>query len=697
MSSKALLVLLLSIIFFSITFSKVNAQNAESFPSRYTVLDSGIEKSIEENGILLISNWVYAAGDERQWADIGFNDTGWDSIDPRLSDDYEPPEKFTGIAWFRLWVYVDSTFDDTDLGIILRQNGASELYLDGELLYRYGSPSSEKEKEVQYSSPIPRPLKLTGGFHLFAVRFSNHRYDFYHRYGTPSGFFLQLVSMSDMMESVVSNTRRATRNQYFFSLLAVFMGFLHLVLYLYYRKERLNLLYAGLLLLLGVGIYFNFTASLTTNPPEQITYNLIFLSMIVAATIVGHANMYFVMNNRVPAHFLIFIIIGLLTLLNLFFAILDPKVPIIYFLLLVSFIDIFRLIFAGRKRRKKGESSLPFYGLVFMFIGITYDVLTGYRIIPNFLDLEITYLYGIFGFLISISLSLARDYGLKSHRLEEQLVQVKELSAKAIEHEKRIRDEEIARRIIEKDNQRKTEELNAARKLQLSMLPQDLPDITGYSLGAYMRTATEIGGDYYDYRFLNNNSSVLLTLGDATGHGNKAGILVAIVKGLIKSTAFDDRPLTTVLNELSSILKQMNLGMLYMGLSLFTLQGKKFTFSAAGMPPPLHYSKTDNTIRELLIKGMPLGHVDSFPYRQISGTLTEGDSILFYTDGITELFNEQKEEFGKERLKSLFSENHDLSPDELIERIIKESDKWRGGAAQNDDITLFVLKCAGNK
>ena len=122
---------------------------------------------------------------------------------------------------------------------------------------------------------------------------------------------------------------------------------------------------------------------------------------------------------------------------------------------------------------------------------------------------------------------------LENIRLAEEI-------AEKIENQRKVVQEmEIERRVLEADNVRKTKELEEARALQLSMLPNELPVLPNLDIAVSMKTATEIGGDYYDFDLM-PDGTLTVALGDATGHGTKAGMMVVIAKS--RFTAFSHLP-----------------------------------------------------------------------------------------------------------------------------------------------------------
>ena len=114
----------------------------------------------------------------------------------------------------------------------------------------------------------------------------------------------------------------------------------------------------------------------------------------------------------------------------------------------------------------------------------------------------------------------------------ERIRQEAKLRAEAVEQ--RFKSKEAEAKSLKTENERKTHELEEARKLQLSMLPERLPEIQNLDIAVYMKTATEVGGDYYDF-YLAEDGTLTVAIGDATGHGMQAGTMVASAKSLFRA------------------------------------------------------------------------------------------------------------------------------------------------------------------
>src|SRR5690625_7386929 len=144
-------------------------------------------------------------------------------------------------------------------------------------------------------------------------------------------------------------------------------------------------------------------------------------------------------------------------------------------------------------------------------------------------------------------------------------------------------------RQLEADSARNTRVLDEARPLRLCMLRRKLAEAVFYDMSVDMDTATEVGGDYYDYTTGPGNT-LTFALGDATGHGMKAGIMVAAAKSYFHSLAREAN-VTDMLKRMSAGLNNMNMKMMYMGLVLARCHADQVEITSAGMPPVLHYKK----------------------------------------------------------------------------------------------------------
>ncbi len=276
---------------------------------------------------------------------------------------------------------------------------------------------------------------------------------------------------------------------------------------------------------------------------------------------------------------------------------------------------------------------------------------------------------------------------------EELLMSVANPVAMAIENARLVEQMiESARRHeeVEAENEARAKELEGARQLQLSMLPKKIPQLPQLEIAAYMKTATEVGGDYYDFH-LNSNDTLTVAVGDATGHGLKAGTVVTAIKSLFRTFASGPE-LVPILTQSSRVLKEMNLRSLFMAMLVVRIEGYNLKISAAGMPPMLIYRALTGEVEEVFIKALPLGSVLNYPWRQEEVTLDPDDVVMLMSDGFPERFNAANEMFGYEKAHAVLIAAAQLAPQAIIEHFVRVGDQWAAGHPQDDDVTFVVLK-----
>ena len=266
----------------------------------------------------------------------------------------------------------------------------------------------------------------------------------------------------------------------------------------------------------------------------------------------------------------------------------------------------------------------------------------------------------------------------------------REQKAQIRESALRIKATEAEKHALEVENERKSRELEEARRLQLSMLPKELPQVPGLEIAAYMRTATEVGGDYYDF-MVHDDHILNVAFGDATGHGLQAGTMVTLMKGLFTSDA-SRLGLQEFLNHCSAIIKEIDLGRILMSFSYLKIENRNLRITCAGMPPLYYFHKETGEVEEIFIPGIPLGAMRNVEYTLMEKELKSGDTILLLSDGLPEQMNGKEKMFDYPRVQELFGKLISQTPDEIIRRLVEACDKWRDDIPQADDITCIVIK-----
>jgi len=205
-----------------------------------------------------------------------------------------------------------------------------------------------------------------------------------------------------------------------------------------------------------------------------------------------------------------------------------------------------------------------------------------------------------------------------------------------------------------------------------------------------MQTATEVGGDYYDFH-VSLDGTLTVVVGDATGHGMKAGTMVTATKSLF-STLGSNPDILFTFKEMTRCFKLLDLQHLSMCMTMLKIQGNKMIMSSAGMPPAFVFKNKTKIVEEHMLQGMPLGTMDKYPYELKNTKLSPGDTILLLSDGLPELLNEKGELYGYKRVGDVFEEVAEKRLDEIINRLKDESLTWIDGKSPDDDVTFVVLR-----
>lgn len=274
-------------------------------------------------------------------------------------------------------------------------------------------------------------------------------------------------------------------------------------------------------------------------------------------------------------------------------------------------------------------------------------------------------------------------------------------AAQALERE-RLHEESRARQRLE-------HELDLAREIQASFLPDCCPTIAGYDIAAFYRAARQIGGDFYDFirldRAHEDGQAATLPTGlgrfgiviaDVTDKGVPAALFMALARTVIRATAIDGRRPDAVLR----LANRLILADARAGLFVTTFYGilepetGDFSYASGGHNYPLHYRAATEEVEQLQVAGLVLGIMPEPRFEQKRVTLEIGDVLCLYTDGVTEAMNARRQLFDEQRLIDVLKASSALPAEQIIERILAAVTRFVAGTPQMDDITLVVVKRA---
>ena len=260
------------------------------------------------------------------------------------------------------------------------------------------------------------------------------------------------------------------------------------------------------------------------------------------------------------------------------------------------------------------------------------------------------------------------------------------LAALAVFGSVRTRDKSQAKKLEEG---RRIAELEEARVFQMKMLPKEFPKMLDLEIAADIKTASEVGGDYYDFFPQKDNLNVVV--GDATGHGMTAGMMVSITKAGLMGTPHDIPP-NEVTFGLNRIIKDIELGKNKMAINVARFWSDRVEFTSAAMPPVYHYKANTEEVDELLLEGLPLGSFKGETYSLMTIDSNIGDAFVFISDGLPEAENKNGEILGYKAVLDCVRNNGNLSANEIKQSLFDLGSAWLDGLQNQDDITIVVIK-----
>ncbi|MFC1579425.1 SpoIIE family protein phosphatase [Thermodesulfobacteriota bacterium] len=234
-------------------------------------------------------------------------------------------------------------------------------------------------------------------------------------------------------------------------------------------------------------------------------------------------------------------------------------------------------------------------------------------------------------------------------------------------------------------------ELQVTSELQQDLLPATLPQIDGLKLGVHYETSRFAGGDYYDIAQLPDNNWGFL-VADAEGHSAPAAVMMAMTCALFRSCTDLQAEPNKVLDYINSNLCKVNEDSFVTAIYVvYNADHRTIKIARSGHPLPMIYRSTEDKATELECKGViPLGYQ---PYDHVPMTefqLEKGDRLLLYTDGITERFNIDDEQYGEKRLLSHFGTPGPMGPQEILKSVMDDLEGFAAGRPADDDQALFI-------
>lgn len=243
------------------------------------------------------------------------------------------------------------------------------------------------------------------------------------------------------------------------------------------------------------------------------------------------------------------------------------------------------------------------------------------------------------------------------------------------------------------DRGRMEKELQLARRVQSSLIPDRVPKEKGWEFAALWLPAHEVAGDYYDF-IPGNDGKLGLLIADVTDKGMAAALFMAYSRSILRASLdHSDSPAKSITTANRLICEDSTIGMPITAFyALLNPNTGELTYVNAGHNPPLYYHAEGDRLEELSATGMLLGAVEEAEFQEETIVLGAGDFILFYTDGIPDALNAQGQDFGEQRLQEVVNDNKLSSAQGMVKALEKSINQFIGDTPPFDDITLMVVK-----
>ncbi len=234
-------------------------------------------------------------------------------------------------------------------------------------------------------------------------------------------------------------------------------------------------------------------------------------------------------------------------------------------------------------------------------------------------------------------------------------------------------------------------DLTAARELQSVLLPKATAEIPGLKTAVRLRPARDISGDLYDF-FRHGHEHTVLAFGDVSGKGAAAALYGAMVGGLLRTMAPRRCEPSLLMKNLNEALLARKVDAQFVTLLVMLWEQKTHTLrmANAGAIPPM-ICRNGEIIR-IRVEGVPLGLLENREYEEAVFQASRGDLILLYSDGIPDQHNPAGEDYGRGRLVQVLQSNYRQPPQNIVDAIFRDIDRYADGAATSDDQTVLVMK-----
>jgi serine phosphatase RsbU (regulator of sigma subunit) len=698
-----------------------------------------------DSEVILDKGWKFHDGDNKDWSSSAFDDRAWDTISLQNWEAKFNTGKFTGNCWFRLHLKVSPSLFHKTVLLLVRQQGASDIYLSNKLVQSFGKVG-DINTEVPFDPGDGIYYMQLGEdtMQTMAVRFSANKV--LKRNHIAIGFQIELADVALANKVVKQNAGAEIPSLVMFSIFFTISIF-HLLLFLYYRKVKSNLYYSILAMLLAVFWLYPFFMYMSHDPLFHEFVNQANLYIYAPCFFLIVLLLYSIFDRKYNAFF--WILLGL-TILTEIGAYVGNRFFFTTMLTQAISSSISGIIMVIKAVRKKLPGAWIIASGFLVFLCLILGLLLYVAIVSTFttkshFDLssdggQILVVIWAFSIPTSMSIYLASDSARTNKRLALQITHVKQLSEQNIQKEKEKQGiiegqkqvleqkvKEATHEILEqKDelaekNKEITDSINYARRIQTSILPED--DLMKSSLGEHMviyRPKDVVSGDFYWCHTMGDK--VIFAVADCTGHGVPGAFMSMIGNSLLNEIVIGKlvTEANTILDELRRKLVetlQQNAQHITtrdgMDIALCVWDRKDNVLQFAGANNSLYLVSWDIAVNgsiketervrlsnqhllEILPDKQPIGYQEDKmdnPYTKSIIQLHKGDTIFIASDGYTDQFGgERNKKFTSKKFRELIASLVNRPISEQRQILEDTMDNWRKFESQTDDICVIGVR-----
>ncbi|GAB4145187.1 MAG: hypothetical protein Fur0041_19890 [Bacteroidia bacterium] len=676
----------------------------------------------EDNNFIVDTLWRYTEVDKPENALPATDDSKWELVNSKLQG-----RIVKSVSWFRIRIALDSSLaDKAPVAMKMIQNGASEIYLDGRKIWTLGNVSSTKENEIRWTANNDIVLLnlIPGKEHLLAVRYSNH----FNTEGMEDqfryfGFHAQLSPASFIVEETIASKYILHLFSFGLCFFLLALGFIHLLLFIFYRKIKSNFYYFLFVTTLAALPFLVILMQETNRPERSELYSTLIFADWPLILFSFMALLYSIFYEKFPKIFWVFSGFTALVILLMNFNFLTGGL-LLFIMMLGVCIEAARVVIIAIRSGKKG-AILVGSGAGFLIL-FTACLILAAMIMGNIsatgtagLIILAGTILSILGLPISMSIYLARDYAQTNNTLEKKLNEVRELSEKNIEQEKEkqkilenqnvMLEEQVHERtaeimqqkqIIEAKNKDIIDSITYAKHIQDAILPNEktrkhlFPD----SFVLYLPKDI-VAGDFYWIE--ETEDHIFIAAADCTGHG-VPGAMVSVVcsNALTKAVLEDkihetaailDKARSIVIEKLSKSEDNIRDGM-DICLVRFSKKNRN-DIQYSGANRPLWYIQ-NNELHEIKPDKQSIGyHEEMKPFTSSHLHLNSGNVLYMFTDGFADQFGgDEGKKFKTARLKEMLISISEVEMEDQKNQFRSTFEDWKGALEQVDDITIIGIR-----